>query len=127
LTADTHSRPLLFQPVVVFVISLTAAICFGLYLLRGALVGSNSFQFPPSFFYVVPIIVPFVAFLLDRLERFPRMMIRWQATEFGGRMHFEHFPHIGQFQREFPGKARTFRQIALDNRLASRGVLPVPF
>lgn len=69
MAANTHSRPLLFQPVVVFGISLTAAICFGLYLLRGALVGSNSFQFPPSFFYVVPIIVPFVAFLLDRAER----------------------------------------------------------
>lgn len=53
----------------VFVISLTAAICFGLYLVRGAILGSNSFQFPPSFFYVVPIIIPFAAFLLDRLER----------------------------------------------------------
>ena len=69
MSANTHSRPLLFQPVVVLVISLTAAICFGLYLLRGAIVGSNTFQFPPSFFYVVPIIVPFVAFLLDRVER----------------------------------------------------------
>ena len=69
MTANTHSRPLLFQPVVVFGISLTAAICFGLYLLRGAIVGSGSFQFPPSFFYVVPIIVPFVAFLFDRAER----------------------------------------------------------
>ena len=69
MTINTQSRPLLFQPVVVFAVSLTAALCFGLYLMRGAIVGSNSFQFPPSFFYVVPIIVPFVAFLLDRLER----------------------------------------------------------
>ena len=53
----------------VFGISLAAAICFGLYLLRGAIAGSSSFQFPPSFFYVVPIIVPFVAFLFDRAER----------------------------------------------------------
>ena len=75
MSANTHSRPLLFQPVVVLVISLTAAICFGLYLLRGAIVGSNTFQFPPSFFYVVPIIVPFVAFLLDRLERFHEIRI----------------------------------------------------
>jgi hypothetical protein len=75
LTTNTQSRPLLFQPVVVFAISLTAAICFGFYLVRGAIVGSNSFQFPPSFFYVVPIIVPFVAFLLDRLERIHNLRI----------------------------------------------------
>ena len=64
-----NTRQLLFQPIVVLFISLTAAVCFGLYLVRGAIVGPNSFQFPPSFFYVVPIIVPFVAFLLARAER----------------------------------------------------------
>ena len=64
-----NTRQLLFKPTVVLLISLTAGLCFGLYLLRGAIGGTSSFQFPPSFFYVVPIIVPFVAFILARAER----------------------------------------------------------
>lgn len=38
-------------------------------MLRGSILESSSLRFPPSFFYVVPIVVPFVAFLLDRAER----------------------------------------------------------
>ena len=70
LGAETTTQPkhLLFQPGVVLLISLASAILFGLYMMRGAILGSNTFGFPPSFFYVVPIVVPFVAFLLDRAE-----------------------------------------------------------
>ena len=69
LTAETNYRNVLFQPLVALVVSLAAAGLFSLYMLRGSIVGSGSLQFPPSFFYVVPIVVPFVAFLLDRIER----------------------------------------------------------
>jgi hypothetical protein len=64
----SHDRHVLFQPAVVLVISLVAAALLGLYMLRGSLASSSSLRFPPSFFYVVPIIIPFVAFLLDRAE-----------------------------------------------------------
>jgi hypothetical protein len=64
----THERHILFQPTVVLVTSLVAATVFGLYLVRGSLTDSGGLRFPPSFFYVVPIVVPFVAFLLDRAE-----------------------------------------------------------
>ena len=70
MAAETTTQPkhLLFQPVVVLFISVASAILFGVYMLRGSILGSSTFGFPPSFFYVVPIIIPFVAFLLDRAE-----------------------------------------------------------
>ena len=73
MTAEINYRSVLFHPVVVLLISLAATGLFGLYLLRGSIIGSNRFQFPASFFYVVPIVVPFVAFLLDRAERVTEM------------------------------------------------------
>lgn len=71
MAAETTPQPrlLLFQPLVVLLIALATATLFGVYLLRGSLLDSRGFRFPPSFFYVVPIVVPFVAFLLDRTER----------------------------------------------------------
>src|SRR5262245_15304677 len=74
LAAESTSPPrqFLFQPAVVLFISLATAVCLSLYLLRESIGGSSSFRFPPSFFYVVPIIVPFVAFLFDRAEHIRR-------------------------------------------------------
>ena len=69
MTAETNYRNVLFQPLVTLSVSLAAAALFSLYVLRGSIVGSGGLEFPPSFFYVVPIVVPFVAFLLDRIER----------------------------------------------------------
>jgi hypothetical protein len=70
VATETTIQPkrFLFQPGVVLLISVASAVLFSLYTLRGSLLGSSAFGFPPSFFYVVPIIVPFVAFLLDRAE-----------------------------------------------------------
>ena len=70
MAAETTTQPkhFLFQPGVVLLISVASALSFGLYTLRGSILGSSTFGFPPSFFYVVPIVVPFVAFLLDRAE-----------------------------------------------------------
>ena len=70
MAAETTTQPkhLWFQPGVVLLISVASATLLGLYLLRGSILGSSTFGFPPSFFYVVPIVVPFVAFLLDRAE-----------------------------------------------------------
>ena len=70
MAAETtsHDRHVIFQPTVVLVISLAAAALLSLYLLRYSILSASSFTFPPSFFYVVPIVVPFVAFLLDRAE-----------------------------------------------------------
>ena len=72
MAAETTTQPkhLLFQPGVVLLISVASATLFGLYMLRSVIVDSSTFRFPPSFFYVVPIVVPFVAFLLDRAEHF---------------------------------------------------------
>jgi hypothetical protein len=65
LTSDTltRHRPIFFQPLVVALFSVATASLYGGYLLL-----STGLNFSGSFFYVVPIIVPFVAFLFDRTE-----------------------------------------------------------
>ena len=70
MAAETtsHERHVVFQPTVVLIISLAAAALLSLYLLRYSILSASTFTFPPSFFYVVPIVVPFVGFLLDRAE-----------------------------------------------------------
>lgn len=59
---------LLFQPFVVLLFSLTGVALYGFYLLRSTGYKFSVFSFSGSFFYVVPIVVPFVAFLFDRAE-----------------------------------------------------------
>ena len=65
MTSDTLTprRPIFFQPLVVALFSVATAALYGAYSLL-----STGLNFSGSFFYVVPIIVPFVAFLLDRAE-----------------------------------------------------------
>ena len=61
-------KPLIFQPIVVLLFSLAAASLYTLYALRSSGADLKSFRISTSFFYVVPIIIPFVAFLFDRAE-----------------------------------------------------------
>jgi hypothetical protein len=61
-------RSLPFQPIVVLLVSLFGAALYGFYFLRSAGFKPSVFSFSGTFFYVVPIIVPFVAFLFDRAE-----------------------------------------------------------
>ena len=52
----------------VLLCSLAAASLYSLYALRSSGADLKSFGLSISFFYVVPIIIPFVAFLFDRAE-----------------------------------------------------------
>jgi hypothetical protein len=69
--ADIDSqRPLIFQPPLVLLCSLAGSAFYAFYMLRSP--GIRATMFVPSgpFLYVVPIVVPFLAFLFDRTERF---------------------------------------------------------
>jgi hypothetical protein len=70
LTADTKAqpKPFIFQPAIVLLFSIAAASLWTLYSLCSSGAHVKSFSLSTSFFYVVPIIVPFVAFLFDRAE-----------------------------------------------------------
>ena len=58
-----------FRPWFSLLISLLGAAAVGCYLLRSPGVRSHLFELSGPFMYVVPIVVPFVAYLLDRAER----------------------------------------------------------
>src|SRR5262249_37912649 len=58
----TAGRDLLFRPIVVLVASLSGAAAYAGYMLPS-----------PHISYVVPIVVPFVAFLFDRAERYSKL------------------------------------------------------
>ena len=70
MNADSRARPkpFIFQPIIVLLFSLGAASLYSLYALRSSGADLKSFRVSTSFFYVVPIIIPFVAFLFDRAE-----------------------------------------------------------
>jgi hypothetical protein len=59
---------LIFRPWVSLLISLSGAAACAAYLLRSPAIRSHVFELSGPFLYVVPIVVPFVALLLDRLE-----------------------------------------------------------
>jgi len=59
----------IFRPWVSLLVSLSGAAACAAYLLRSPDIRSHVFDSAGPFMYVVPIVVPFVAFLLDRLER----------------------------------------------------------
>jgi hypothetical protein len=63
-----RQRSFFFKPIVVLFFSFAGASLYALYMLRSAGFKPSVFNFSGSFFYVVPIIVPFVAFLFDRAE-----------------------------------------------------------
>lgn len=70
LTSDSlrQYRVLLFHPLVVLLFSLSGAVLYAIYKLRSTGWQPANLSFSGSFFYVIPIIVPFVAFLFDRAE-----------------------------------------------------------
>ena len=59
----------IFRPWFSLFISLSGAAAFAGYLLRSPGVRAHLFELSGTFMYVVPIVVPFVAYLLDRGER----------------------------------------------------------
>jgi len=61
-------RPFIFRPPVVLLSSLAGAALYAAYVTLRFPAGGRAGQYV----YVVPIVVPFVAFLLDRAERFHR-------------------------------------------------------
>jgi hypothetical protein len=66
-------RELIFQPWFVLVSAFVGAALYGGYMLRSRSIQASTFDLSGSFLYVVPIVVPFVAFLFDRAERFPQL------------------------------------------------------
>jgi len=58
-----------FHPLIVLASSLVAASLYALYALQSPHTRANISDPAGSFWYVVPIVVPFVAFLFDRFER----------------------------------------------------------
>jgi hypothetical protein len=65
------SRPLIFHPLIVLLFSLIGASSYAFY----AALRASENQLPGHLFYVVPIVIPFVAFLFDRAERFRQSTI----------------------------------------------------
>ena len=59
------SRPLIFHPLIVLLFSIVGASLYALY----AALSFPGDALPDHLFYVVPIVIPFVAFLFDRAER----------------------------------------------------------
>lgn len=65
------SRRLIFHPLVICVSAILGATLWAAYVTRGF----SSDRLIGQTFYVVPIVVPFVAFLFDRAERFRQLTI----------------------------------------------------
>src|SRR5690349_20831049 len=65
----SSSFSFIFRPWFSLFISLSGAGAFACYLLRSPDVRAHLFELSGPFMYVVPIVVPFVAYLLDRGER----------------------------------------------------------
>ena len=63
---SVSKRPVIFHPLVVLFFSLLGAVFYAAYVTLRFPVGGRVGQYV----YVVPIVVPFVAFLFDRAERF---------------------------------------------------------
>jgi hypothetical protein len=65
LRNERLSRRLLFRPLIVLLLSLTGGLVYALWA-KSRMSGDN---LTSQYIYVVPIVVPFVAFLLDRLQQ----------------------------------------------------------
>lgn len=70
-------RSLIFHPLIILLSSLIGAALYVCYATRGFSVSKPAGQF----FYVVPIIIPFVAFLFDRAERFRELNLKQFAVD----------------------------------------------
>lgn len=76
MTGDSRLKSILFHPLSVLLFSLAGAALFALYAaLR--FVGDR----PYLYYYVIPIVVPFVAFLFDRAERFRQTTLTQSALD----------------------------------------------
>jgi len=67
---DKHPRQSLwiFQPWIVLLFSLAGAALVGLYLLRSPYVRATAFDPSATFQYFVPLMVPLIAFMFERVE-----------------------------------------------------------
>jgi len=72
------TSPLIFHPVIVLLISMGGALLYAVWV--NWRFGGRNLQ--NQYFYVVPIIVPFVSFLLDRSERIKRESTSGLAIDF---------------------------------------------
>ena len=72
---DLTKRDSFFQPWIVLLASFGGAVVYALYALRSPTTRSQVVEFSGPFFYVAPIVVPFVAFLFDRAERFRKLKV----------------------------------------------------
>jgi len=70
-------RSLIFHPFVVLVLSIGAALLYAVWITRRF--GDQDLQ--NQFVYVVPIVVPFFSFLLDRAEQFHKLRIAGLAID----------------------------------------------
>src|SRR5262245_1850148 len=77
-----NPRAFRFHPFVVLLCSLTGAALWALYMLRSPSTRATMFVPTGPFAYVVPIVVPFVAFLFDRAERFRTLTFAHYVVDF---------------------------------------------
>jgi hypothetical protein len=78
---DLTKRDFIFQPWIVLLASFGGAVAYALYALRSPTTRSQVADFSGPFFYVAPIVVPFVAFLFDRAERFRKLNVFHVAVD----------------------------------------------
>jgi hypothetical protein len=71
-------RPLIFHPFVVLLLSIAGALLYAVWVTWRF--GGQNLQ--NQYLYVVPIVVPFLSFLLDRSERFKRASVAGLAIDF---------------------------------------------
>jgi hypothetical protein len=64
----TRTQPTIFQPPLVLLCALAGAALVGLYLLRSEHVRANVLDPAGTFQYFVPLMVPFFAFVLERVQ-----------------------------------------------------------
>src|SRR6476620_5277377 len=76
--ASSKLRSLVFHPFVVLLLSVGGALLYAAWVTR--CFGSQNLQ--SQYLYVVPIIVPFLSFLLDRSERFRRGSVAGLVIDF---------------------------------------------
>ena len=76
--ASLKTRPRVFQPLVVLLLSIGGALLYAVWVTRRF--GGQNLQ--SQYLYVVPIVVPFLSFLLDRSERIKRSSIAGLAVDF---------------------------------------------
>jgi hypothetical protein len=68
LAANSPTQPEIFHPLLVLLYSLSGAAVVGLWLLRNEHVRANVLDPAGTFQYFVPLMVPFFAFVIERIE-----------------------------------------------------------